>query len=95
MTAPNVSRRGTRVGTAPPVDARVVEAPGASGAIGADVAAFGVEVELEGTPVLLTVPLVTPVESGTTEPLALVADSKPLLGLVLEGAIDDKLEEDG
>jgi hypothetical protein len=95
ITAPNVSRRGTRVGAAPPVDPRVVEAPGASGAIGADVAVFGVEVELEGTPVLVMVPLVTPVESGTTEPLELVADSKPLLGLVLEGAVDDKLEEDG
>lgn len=95
ITAPNVSRRGTRVGMAPPVDPPVAEAPGAFGAIGADVCVPGVEVELEGTPVLLMVPLVTPVESGIAERLELVADSKPLLGLVLEGATDDELEEDG
>jgi hypothetical protein len=85
ITAPNVSRRGTRVGTAPPVDPPVAEAPGALGAMGADVAVPGVEVELEGTPVLLMVPLVTPVESGTAERVE--------LGLVLEGATDEL--EDG
>jgi hypothetical protein len=94
-TAPKVSRRGIRVGTAPPVDP-VAETPFASGATGTEVAVPAVEVEgeVEATPVLLIVPLVTPVESGMTEPLVLVVDTEPLLALVLEGATDDELEDD-
>jgi hypothetical protein len=94
-TAPKVSRRGIRVGTAPPVDP-VDEAPFASGATGTEVAVPAVEVEgeVEATPVLLIVPLVTPVESGMTEPLVLVADTESLLALVLEGATEDELEDD-
>lgn len=97
ITAPNVSRRGTRVGIAPPVDPAVAEAPDASGAIGAEVAVSGVEaeVELEGTPVLVIVPLVTPVDNGIADPPVLVADSNPLLALVLEDATDAELEDDG
>lgn len=97
ITAPNVSRRGTRVGIAPPVDPLVDDAPPASGATGTDVALAGTEVKLEGTPVLI-VSLLEPVAVAEME-AELDADSTPplLVSVAVAVAVDatTELEEDG
>lgn len=82
MTAPNVSRRGTRGGTAPPVGATA----SALGAAGIDVTGVVREVAM-GVPSLAVV-------IGGWLVAELEANSTVLLGPVLDEA-PDELEADG
>jgi len=82
MTAPNVSRRGTREGAAAPVG----DVPSALGAGGIDVALDVAEVAMAGTSVLAVVVVVVVV--GPLVPV-LEADASVLLGSVAVDASDE------